>query len=490
MNGKNFVLAGMLEMVLVFLASGNVFAAMPPSETPGWYAGDQHVHSVHSSNWIGAGYQDFPFLDPDCSIHNKYCIPSIHNMSNRARQNNLSWVIFTEHGFANWTLTGGHQYHSSEEWWQGFNECNAEDNSTNFQCMYGQELVACLPGFTSCTSAEKNGLSEFLAYGVSSYIQNNCTCDCANHQTVIDRVNNATGFGFLAHPHDGSKPWRNWTVTGFTGLEIWNGPWQDDQDGLTVNNHDGIIDSWVEFLLNETTPEDGFIVGIGNSDAHNLTAVGQTFTYCRMDELTESNILEALKKGRCVVSNGPLINFTIKGAEIGDVVDVPSGENISLTFEWKSTDALKITIIRGNISAHEEENITIRTPDNYAGTETLNINQTKDCYYRLEGFTDNEGRVYTNPIWVNVVNCNCSSCDECEEKLNNPVCSVVKLNKSISGYSGTCINNPVNFTNKTFDCQGHTIDGDGLGTWQNPTYGIYLNNKQNNTIKNCIITDF
>jgi len=50
-------------------------------------------------------------------------------------------------------------------------------------------------------------------------------------QEVIDRVNKQGGFGFLAHPfekgmafHDKSTAyiWKDLTVTGFTGIEIWN----------------------------------------------------------------------------------------------------------------------------------------------------------------------------------------------------------------------------------------------------------------------------
>ncbi|MEM2355662.1 MAG: DUF2341 domain-containing protein [Candidatus Bathyarchaeia archaeon] len=84
--------------------------------------------------------------------------------------------------------------------------------------------------------------------------------------------------------------------------------------------------------------------------------------------------------------------------------------------------------------------------------------------------------------------CSCSSCENCIERLNhlNPICSEVRLTANITDYSGTCIDNPENFNNKVFDCQGHIIDGDNSGTG----YGIYLDSKQNNTIKNCIITDF
>jgi len=85
--------------------------------------------------------------------------------------------------------------------------------------------------------------------------------------------------------------------------------------------------------------------------------------------------------------------------------------------------------------------------------------------------------------------CNCSSCGECNEKLNETSCSVVNLNASIINQTGSCINNPVNFNNKIFDCQGNAINGNGVDEWGTDA-GIYLSDKQNNTIKNCIITGF
>ena len=79
--------------------------------------------------------------------------------------------------------------------------------------------------------------------------------------------------------------------------------------------------------------------------------------------------------------------------------------------------------------------------------------------------------------------CNCSNCEDCIAKINNASCAEVILTTNINS-SSTCINNPENFSNKNFDCQSFTITGFGIG------YGIYLENRINNTIKNCIITNF
>ncbi|PKP54492.1 MAG: hypothetical protein CVT90_00995, partial [Candidatus Altiarchaeales archaeon HGW-Altiarchaeales-3] len=89
------------------------------------------------------------------------------------------------------------------------------------------------------------------------------------------------------------------------------------------------------------------------------------------------------------------------------------------------------------------------------------------------------GMCYTSAT----TDCTCTNCTDCSDKLNNPACAVVKLTTDIN-HNETCIIFPAN--NKIFDCGGHTIEGDGIGG----DVGIYLNGKENNTIKNCIITDF
>jgi len=85
----------------------------------------------------------------------------------------------------------------------------------------------------------------------------------------------------------------------------------------------------------------------------------------------------------------------------------------------------------------------------------------------------------------------CNSCSDCNTKIAAASAGeTIKLNTSISDYSSTCID----FNGKdniTFNCQGYTIDGN------DPTsgaYGIYLDDtgdgSNNNTIRNCTITDF
>ncbi|MEM5812848.1 MAG: NosD domain-containing protein [Candidatus Aenigmatarchaeota archaeon] len=82
--------------------------------------------------------------------------------------------------------------------------------------------------------------------------------------------------------------------------------------------------------------------------------------------------------------------------------------------------------------------------------------------------------------------CICDSCLDCNEAITSRDCVNIKLEKDLLSFDETCIKNPENFNNKIFDCQGNKIEGNNLIE----TYGIYIENKNNNTIKDCIISKF
>jgi len=108
-----------------------------------------------------------------------------------------------------------------------------------------------------------------------------------NPQQVIDGVRNQGGIGFLAHSFEiGSPvykrgktfPWTDWSVTGFTGLDIWSylSQWRDGISGipkgfyLYFNPHQAFkrgplqatLEKWDKLL------QERMVVGIGCSDAH------------------------------------------------------------------------------------------------------------------------------------------------------------------------------------------------------------------------------
>jgi len=125
--------------------------------------------------------------------------------------------------------------------------------------------------------------------------------------------------------------------------------------------------------------------------------------------------------------------------------------------------------------------------DNGNGTYPHNISGDgigdTDLPYNGSASIDNGGDYLplTNKTESAAINCSCVNCSDCMDKLNNN-CSVVNLTQDIT-VNGTCINNPSNFSNKIFDCDGYSITGNNSG------YGININ-QSNNTIKNCNIFNF
>ncbi len=91
---------------------------------------------------------------------------------------------------------------------------------------------------------------------------------------------------------------------------------------------------------------------------------------------------------------------------------------------------------------------------------------------------------------VNATTYSCNSCGTCSAFLSNATSvagDIIQLSTSLSGISSLgCIN----FTGKDnviFDCNGNTIDGTDVDS----SRGINVsNNANNNTVRNCIVTDF
>lgn len=105
-------------------------------------------------------------------------------------------------------------------------------------------------------------------------------------QKLIDRINDLGGLSFIAHPIDPAAPqfnqgdfsWDKWDVTGFTGIELWNG---FSEFKTRLKNIPAAL--WYAYLPNliargpipETlaiwdrlTGEGNRIVAVGGSDAH------------------------------------------------------------------------------------------------------------------------------------------------------------------------------------------------------------------------------
>ncbi len=350
--------------------------------SPGWYAGDNHVHSEHSC----FGWPISPHSDA-----------TIEENANASKQEGFDWIIITDHGhmIPSCSIVFG-------DWDDIRSDCNAEETSS-FRCMRGEEI---------------GWYSHILAYDSPDLTTRVESCDFpigGDHdcwQQEIDDVTSQGGIAFIAHPYYGAADWTDWTITGHSGIEILNGAWNSNtNDATTINNPGGDDDSWREFLQSETNPDNGFVVGIGNSDTHDSNFGSPlAYSYCYMDSLSDSNIISALEDGNCIASNGPLVTFTLDGNIIGSVVNAMSGTN-TLDISANSTGFGDMTYIL--IYVNE---VLLPTPisvfdDSYSGSYDVELDTTDD-YIRLEVYTDTGRRAFTNPIWVDVTSCSCGSWSE------------------------------------------------------------------------------
>ncbi|MCP4759452.1 MAG: CehA/McbA family metallohydrolase [Planctomycetes bacterium] len=309
---------------LHFDAEHDVWVNFPPRSGTGevWSAGDQHLHTTWSLDaYALEGTEEGPA-----------------GYADTARSYGLDWIMITDHSnihawyFGTWFFTPEQHeiarqeaadYRSSEDW----------------PLLYSQEMGLGRTGFWDLAS-------HMLVYPLDTfdapYLENPSSglifghAECEDEQVIIDRINNNGCYGFIAHPYEeGTLSFAKWNwdngATGWAGLELWsNAASEFHESDLSALN------KWHDLLGGIAAPTNGsladragfptpFPVGIGNSDAHTSGAIGNVFTYARLDEVTPSTLREAFLAGRCVASDGPLVTIDVNTAGIGDVAILPDG---------------------------------------------------------------------------------------------------------------------------------------------------------------------
>lgn len=344
------LMIAILLIVGLALPFGTSFvSASAQSELQYWKAGDQHVHTNHSDGWL----------------------LSVYDQAQEAKNAGLSWVIITDH----------HTMMDAEEWETERNECVEAQNSIGIEVMCGLEV-----GSIDARDYPVGSAGHYLAYDINSYV--NPPNDC---QAMIDAVyQQAGGFGFIAHPYGSPNEWVDWNVTGYTGLEIMhsNSPSAES------------ISKWNEILEDPSAR----VFGIGNTDSHWQWQMGDTVTYCYIEEeeVDHDDIYDALENGHSVVSNGPLITFKIGDKRIGDTV-LMTASTVVLDIAWdaqpldaqQSGQIQQIQIISNDLEINKDVS-------GETGSTSVTVAVTPQTrYLRLQGIFSN-GEAYTNPIWVPV----------------------------------------------------------------------------------------
>ena len=225
---------------------------VPPAAEPGWYRGDLHMHTVYSDG------DSYP-----------------HEVSAAAYVNGLDFYGITDHNRAQSPVT---------------------------LVPHGDGWPVLVPGVEVTTYA-----GHFNVWGTEGWYDFRDPTT-AGLQAAVDAARAEGGLLSLNHPKPFGPPWDVPEVTGFDVIEAWNGWWG------RLNNIS--TSYWAERL--NASDAATWPVGIGGSDTHklghadlganplNAARIGcPTLWIETADALSPAAVLDAIRAGRCFVSESP-----------------------------------------------------------------------------------------------------------------------------------------------------------------------------------------
>jgi len=256
-------------------------------------------------------------------------------------------------------------------------------------------------------------------------------------QSLIDAVRDAGGICFIAHPGDGALPafhetdisWVNWDVTGYTGVELWNG--FSELKSVARGKWDALAYAFFPAFIphgplpetlhrwDQLTSQGRQVVAIGGSDAHaQHFSMGPLhrviFPYAYHFSTINTHILvpstlsgdlakdrrmvfDALAKGHCYIGNdlpAPTrgFRFSAQGREINGIMGDEIFSSTPVTLQAKLPSPAKMQLLKNGkvIKSTFDEILTYITD----GPGVYRI----EAYSHFLGKT--RGWIFSNPIYV------------------------------------------------------------------------------------------
>jgi len=247
-----------VEVTLHFGKRGPKFKPMPaPSSVPGkgagWYRGDLHVHTVHS----------------DGSQTQREVIAY-------AKAAGLDFIGTSEHNTTSATRTWGHVV------------------PKDFLVIPGEEV----------TTRAGHWLAAGLPAG--TWIDWRYRPEDGKLARFTEQVRSVGGLSIAAHPNQvgGGNGW-GFGFTDIDAIEVWNGPWSDDDDTTVADWH---------ALLSSGT----FKPAVGNSDTHKQSQqIGLAQTVVRADSLSASAIIAGYRGGHSWIAGSSAVGLELTAARNG-----------------------------------------------------------------------------------------------------------------------------------------------------------------------------
>ena len=257
-------------------------------------------------------------------------------------------------------------------------------------------------------------------------------------QELIDQVNKAHGMTFLAHPNESDLPmfhepdisWVDWTVKGFTGLEIWNNfsEFKDAArniwrtlyfaffpDDYPIGPRKETLEKWDELLASGAR-----VVGVGGSDAHALHFKRSflrkvIFPYVHHFKSINTHLLIDQDLNNELDHDRALVLDALRSGSAFVGYDLPSSTR-GFRFTAETEDAL--VSMGGTIRIANGATFRIRLPKpahtrlifngkvlrTWDGTDQMVATGVESGAYRVECTIDfhglNRGWIFSNPIYI------------------------------------------------------------------------------------------
>ncbi len=414
-------------LLATFVAGAGVASASLADRPVDWYPGTAHVHTTYSQWDKQYGYGDQQG-------------PSVVSMVRAAGYAGLRWVMVTDHeemfiwdSLEDALSLPGPLEHAQERWALMAEDCGvAEEWWSRYAGRRGLLPLLVMPGEEAGSVDFADAFSShghYLTYDISHFADSGTYLEC---QDMIDAASAAGGFGFIAHPNGGNYldielgtllDWEGWGTTGYTGVEVINA--DDEQHaytspgGLWDQGLTGEVPDRISGVIPSTTH-----VGIAGSDAHWPQDVDASVTYVAMPSgLTKTGLVDGLKSGRCVATNGPvLVTAEIGTVGIGEQATLDYGEEPTLQVSWWSDIRAADWDLWVRVIGRDGRNLLRDGSDAYHmsrrvsdGTVSIPLAAfTEDGYVRVEATAQFQTQVnkrktrpttctvFTNPIWVKV----------------------------------------------------------------------------------------
>ena len=378
----------------------------------GWYCGDPHYHSDMTQDQIEFG-------------------APVEVAVAMAKAIGLSWLAVTDHSYDLDRAIGEYFEHDSKlaRWMKVRKDAELVNSRDSFFVIPAEEI--------SCGNCKSHNV-HLLAFDTPHFIPGsgdgvkrglNKRPDLTLRQ-CINRINSVGGFAYAAHPEEGNgflgtlllnrDHWRDsdYAQGGYSGLQLWNGV-----PGKEFNRS---YEKWIQLLL-----EGRKLYILGGNDAHgdfnrcrkvkypntrlsesydNIFGKVRTYAYCET-HLSAKGILDAMRNGRTVVTNGPLAILQARNdkGQIANIGDDIAGREFTLMINSCSSDEFgsidRIDLYQGDFTNGQEQLERTFVPQKGENTHffTYRITHRNRGYVRLEATSSARGNQYrclTNPIWL------------------------------------------------------------------------------------------